>query len=171
MSQKTNTETPTDPSSDDEYITERVIEGTVMRITGAGNLVVYPSSRTGLIKNGSPVKVVISERSMRMGGLPLLEAREDHIMTPMSSTWAIVVSGRKPIETCRVFYNRTQLATIDHMGELRPEARMPRDGSLSFHIPDSMQLDDDFMVEVRDGDNPLMAESFGAIKPSPIQQR
>jgi hypothetical protein len=166
--------TETAPEST-EY-SEEVIDGTVMRITGAGNFIVYPTRSSGNpprdVRVGNPVRIIASAKTVTTGRWPMLEARQELITAPMASTWAIVASGRQPIERCRVFYNGVQLNTVDHMGELRSEARLPRDGSLSFHIPNSMEINDAFSVQVRDGDRLLRSETFGSIRAMPtVQQR
>ncbi len=146
----------------DVYRTEQVVDGTVMRITGAGKFIVYPNVRRNGVKVGNPVRIIVAEKTVRP--LVSLEAREERMTSPLSSTWAIIVSGHPSIERCRVFYNHVQLSTIDHLGELKSEMRMPRDGALSFHIPDNMELNDAHMVEVFEGDRLLRSETFGSIR-------
>jgi hypothetical protein len=165
MAQKTQSSSRDDVGEPNEYRTKQVIDGTVMRITGAGNMIVYPASKSNDARVGNPVKIIVAEKTIR--AIVSLEAREDPISTPISSTWAIVVSGPQSIERCQVLYNRVQLKTIDHMGELRSEVRMPRAGSLYFRIPDSMALDDAYMVQVRDGGRLLRSEAFGSIRVIP----
>jgi hypothetical protein len=162
MAQESQSRYRQDREEPEEYRTEEVIDGTVMRVTGAGNFVVYPAKRSNGASVGNPVKIIVSEKMVRP--LVSLEAREERISSPMSSNWAIVVSSRQSVEKCRVFYNHVQLNTVDHMGDARSELRMPRDGSLSFHIPDSMTLSDAYMVQVRDGDRLLRSETFGSIR-------
>jgi hypothetical protein len=53
------------------------------------------------------------------------------------------------------------------MGELRSEVRMPRAGSLYFRIPSSMELNDAYVVQVRDGARLLRSETFGSIRIMP----
>lgn len=144
------------------YRTEQVVDGTVMRITGAGKFIVYPNNGRGGVRVGNPVRIIVAEKSVRP--IVSLEAREERITSPMSSTWAVIVSGHDSIERCRVFYNHVQLSTIDHLGELKSEMRMSRDSSLSFHIPDSMELNDAYLVEVFDGDRLLRSDTFGSIR-------
>jgi hypothetical protein len=165
MAQQTQSSSRDDILEPNEYRTQQVVDGTVMRITGAGNLIVYPASRSHDINVGNPVKIVVAEKTIR--ATVSLEARQDPISTPISSNWAIIISGPQSIERCRVFYNRVQLKTVDHIGELRTEVRMPRAGSLFFRIPNSMELNDAYIVEVRDGDRLLRSESFGAIRTMP----
>jgi hypothetical protein len=148
-----------------EYRTEQVIDGTVMRITGAGNMIVYPANRSDDAHVGNPVKIIVAEKTIR--ATVSLEAREDPISTPIPSTWAIIISGPQSIERCQVFFNQVQLKTVDHMGELRSEVRMPRAGSLYFRIPDSMALNDAYVVQVRDGARLLRSETFGSIRIMP----
>jgi hypothetical protein len=165
MAQQTQSSSRDDVLEPNEYRTQQVIDGTVMRITGAGNLIVYPASRSHDANIGNPVKIIVAEKTIR--AMVSLEARRDPISTPISSTWAIVISGPQSIERCQVFYNHVQLKTIDHMGELRAEVRMTRAGSLFFRIPDSMELNDAYFVEVMDGDRLLRSEAFGTIRVMP----
>ncbi len=146
-----------------EYRTDQVVDGTVMRITGAGKFIVYPNGGRNGVRVGNPVRIIVAQ-SQVVKPIIAVELREEHMTTPISSNWAIIVSGHQSIERCRVFYNHAQLNTIDHLGEVKSEMRMPRDGSLSFHIPDSMELNDSFLVEVTDGDQLLRSDTFGAIR-------
>jgi len=141
---------------------DEVVEGRVMRITGAGKFIVYPVDARGRdVKVGDPARIVIPGKLLHD---IMLETREDRISTPIASNWAIIVSGRQSVERCRVFYNSVQLNAIDHMGQARAELRLPRDGSLTFRIPDYMEINDAFLVEVRDGEVLLRGEPFGAIR-------
>ncbi len=147
------------------YRTEQVVDGTVMRITGAGKFVVCPLTGRNGVRVGNPVRIIVAERTVRP---PVsLEAREERPTFPISSTWAIIVSGYESIERCRVFYNHMQLSAIDHLGELKSEMRLPRDSSLSFHIPDSMEVNDVYLVEVFDGDHLVRSDTFGSIRTMP----
>jgi len=161
MAQQTQSRVREDTDEPNEYKTEEVVDGTVVRITGAGNFVVYPVSKGSAVRKGNPVRIVVAEKMV--SPMVSIEAREERISTPISSSWAVVVSTRQSIERCRVFYNRVQLSTVDHMGQAKSELRMARDSSLSFHIPDSMELDDAYPVQVRDGDRLLRSEAFGSI--------
>jgi hypothetical protein len=165
MAQQTQSSSRDDAGEPNEYRTEQVIDGTVMRITGAGNMIVYPSNRSDDAHVGNPVKIIIAEKTIRT--TVSLEAREDPIVSPIPSTWAIIVSGPQSIERCQVFYNRVQLKTIDHMGGPRSEVRMPRAGTLYFRIPSSMELNDAYIVQVRDGARLLRSETFGTIRTMP----
>src|ERR1700681_2832429 len=110
MAQQTQSSSRDDMGEPNEDKTEQVIDGAVMRITGAGNLIVYPASRSDKVNVGNPVKIIVAEKMIR--AVVSLEAREDPISTPISSTWAIVISGPQSIERCQVFYNGVQLKTI-----------------------------------------------------------
>lgn len=164
MAQETQIRSRDDTGEPTEYMTEQVVEGTVKRITGAGNFVVYPMNSGDDVRVGNAVKITVAQKMV----LPMItvQAREERISSPISSSWAIVVSGHQSIERCRVFYNSAQLSTIDHMGEARSELRMPRDSFLSFHIPDSMELNDAYLVQVKDGDRLLSGMTFGSIRMS-----
>jgi hypothetical protein len=148
--------------TEEAYRTEQVVDGTVMRITGAGKFIVYPNGGREGVRVGNPVRLIVSEMTVRP--LVLLDAREERITSPISSTWAIIVSGPQSIEKCRVFYNHVQLSTVDHLGVLKSEMRMPRDTSLAFHIPDTMELNDAFLVEVFEGDRLMRSDTFGSIR-------
>lgn len=150
-----------------EYRTDQVIDATVMRITGAGNFIVYPNARTGrrMVRTGNPVRIIVSEKTEKMvRPLVSLEAREERTTTPIASNWAVLVSGRQSIERCRVFYNHVQLNTVDHLGEVKSELRIARDSTLTFRIPDTMEINDTYLVEVKDGERLLRSETFGSIR-------
>lgn len=159
MAQQTQTRPRDDTEEAEEYRTEQVVDATVMRVTGAGNYIVYPVSKSDDVKKGNAVKIIVSQGIM-------VEAIEDRISTPVASTWAIVVSGHQSIERCRVYYNKVKLQTIDETGKLTSEMRMPPEGSLAFHIPNSMELNDSYVVQVKDDDLLLRSETFGSIKSS-----
>jgi len=162
MAQEIRTRSRDDVRGTNEFRTEELIEGTIMRITGAGNYIVYPVTENDEVRVGNPVRIIVGEKIV--SAVASLEAREDHISTPILSNWAIIVSGHQNIERCRVFYNNVQLSTIDHMGTLRSEMRLPRADSLWFRIPDTMEVNDAYLVEVRDGDRLLRSETFGSIR-------
>ena len=47
------------------YRTEQVVDGTVMRITGAGKLIVYPATGRSGVRVGNPVRIIVAEKSVR----------------------------------------------------------------------------------------------------------
>jgi hypothetical protein len=162
MAQQTESRPRQDTEEADEYRTEEVVDGTVKRITGAGNFIVYPVSKGNEVKTGDPVRIVVAEKMAHP--MVSLEAREERMSLPISSDWAVVVDARESIERCRVFYNGFQLSTIDHLAKVRSELRMPPDSEQSFHIPDSMEIDDAYSVKVMDGERLLRSTTFGSIR-------
>src|SRR4029077_8116390 len=62
--------------------TEMFVDGTVMRITGAGRFVVYPVNGHYDVKVGNPVRIVVATATRPYVSL---EAREEPISTPISS--------------------------------------------------------------------------------------
>ena len=165
MAQQTQSRSRQETQETEEYRTEEVVDGTVKRITGAGNFIVYPVSKGNGVRTGNPVRIVVAEKVVHP--MISLEAREERMFTPISSDWAVVVFARESIERCRVFYNGVQLSTIDHTDKVRSELRMPRDSEHSFHIPDSMELNDAFSVKVMDGGRLLRSTTFGSIRIPP----
>lgn len=81
MAQQTQNSSRDDLGEPNEYRTEQVIDGTVMRITGAGNMIVYPASRSNDAHVGNPVKIVVAEKTIRVA--VSLEARKD-LSPPLS---------------------------------------------------------------------------------------
>jgi len=142
--------------------TDEIVDATVMRVTGAGHLVVYPDGGAGDVRVGNPVRIIVPGKGVRP--YLALEVRDEHISSPFSSNWAIVVSGHESLEACRVSLNNEPLRTIDHMNQATTELRLPRDGALAFHIPDGMEMNVASIVEVRDGDRVLRSEAFGEIR-------
>jgi hypothetical protein len=142
--------------------TDEIVDATVMRVTGAGHLVVYPVGGMGDVRVGNPVRVIVPGKGVRP--YLALEVREEHVSSPFSSNWAIIVSGHESIEKCQVSFNGVPLSTIDHLGHATTELRLPRDGALAFHIPANMELDRAYLVEVRDGDRLLRSEPLGEVR-------
>lgn len=153
-----------------DHRTDEIVDATVMRVTGAGHLVVYPNGGADDVRPGNPVRIIVPGKGVRP--YLALEVREEHISSPFSSNWAIIVSGHESLEACRVSLNNVPLRTIDHMNQPTTELRIPRDGALAFHIPDGMELNSGSIVEIRDGDLLLRSVPFGEIrgmKPSPTE--
>jgi hypothetical protein len=149
-------------AGDDDSGYDEVIDAKVMRITGAGHLVVYPVQEAGDVEVGDPVKVIVPGKGLRPH--VSLELREDTLSLPISSRWAIVVSLDQSVAACRVFYNHMQLNAIDHLGHATLESRVSRDEPTAFHIPDYMEMGDGFLVEVRDGDLLLRTATLGEVR-------
>ena len=170
MALKTKQKPRNETEDDYDSRTDEIVDATVMRITGAGHFVVYPAGRGQDVRVGNPVRIIVPGKGVRH--YLALEVREERMSSPISSNWAILVTGHESIEACRVSYNHVPLSTIDHMNHAVAELRMPRDGALAFHIPDEMELNDAFVVEVRDGDRLLRSQAFGEIrgvKPPPTE--
>jgi hypothetical protein len=164
MTQETEQRTRDDSQVVYDTNVVETVDARLMRITGAGNYVVYPLEKSRNLRDvkvGDPVKVIIPGKGRTDISL---EAREEHVSTPIMSNWAIVVFSRESIELCRVYYAGVLLTGVDHMGAGRTELRLPRDGSVTFRIPDTVQIDDAAMVEVRDADTVLVSVPFGSIR-------
>ncbi len=74
-----------------------------------------------------------------------------------------MVSGNMYVTRCRTFYDGKQLSALDPTGVARTELALPRDGVLAFRIPETVNVDNDALVEVRDGDRSVLMEKFGTI--------
>jgi hypothetical protein len=65
MAQQTQSSPRGDTGEPNEYRTQQVMDGTVVRITGAGNLIVHPANPSGDINVGNPVRIIVAENAVR----------------------------------------------------------------------------------------------------------
>ncbi len=99
-----------------------------------------------------------------------LETFKERISWPFPSNWAIIVKGNRYVERCSVSYDGMRLSALDPAGVARLEFPLPRDGVLNFRIPETVNLDNDSMVEVKDGDRLIDTEKFGSIALKPTKE-
>jgi len=74
------------------------------------------------------------------------------------------------VEKCKVSYDGKQLSALDPAGVARNELPLPRNGVLNFRIPETVNLDNEAMVEVRDGERSIDLEKFGSIALMPTKE-
>jgi hypothetical protein len=138
-----------------------VVEGTVERLTGAGKFVVAPVREQSDVEVGNRVMIILLDK---LQPAVYLETFKERVTSPFPSNWAIIVRGNRYVEKCRVSYDGKQLSALDPAGVARSELPLPRDGVLNFRIPETVNVDNDSMVEVRDGEYRSIAqEKFGSI--------
>jgi hypothetical protein len=144
-----------------------VVEGKVERLTGAGKFVVAPVREDLEVEVGNQVMIVVLDK---LAPEVFLETSKERVTLPFPSNWAIIVKGNRYVEKCRVSYNGTQLSALDPAGVARYELPLPRDGVLNFRIPEAVNLDNESMVEVKDGDRSIDMEKFGSIALMPTKE-
>jgi hypothetical protein len=163
--------TETDKSGEERIVTTGskggvlVVEGKVERLTGAGKFVVAPNRDDAVVDVGDRVMIVLMDKLQSEVYLQTLKLR---VTSPFSSNWAIVVRGNRYVEKCGVYYDGRQLTALDPSGVARHELPLPRDGVLNFRIPEAVNVDNDSMVEVRDGSRSIATEKFGTITTTPL---
>jgi len=144
-----------------------VVEGTIERLTGGGRFVVAPVREHTSAMVGNKVMVVILDKLQPEVSLHSFKER---VTSPFPSNWAIIVTGKRYVARCNVFYNGTQLNTVDSAGVSRSELPLPRDGVLNFRIPETVNVENDEIVEVRDGTRSILTETFGLILAAPMKE-
>jgi hypothetical protein len=137
-----------------------VVEGKVERLTGAGKFVVAPIREDLDVEVGNQVMIVVLDKLQQE---VYLETFKERVTMPFPSNWAIMVRGNRYVERCRVSYAGTQLSALDPAGIARYELPLPRNGILNFRIPETVNLDNEAMVEVKDGERSIDLEKFGSI--------
>jgi hypothetical protein len=139
----------------------KVIRGTVERVTGAGNVIVYPVQHDPDVKTGEEALIVTDKTVVKSADFTL-ELLKEHISSPYASDFAIVVRARdKSMQRCRVFLDGLQLQATDSSGAPRYELPLPLRGWLTFRIPDNQKVRRDSLVDLRDGDVTIVRESVG----------
>ncbi len=144
-----------------------VVEGMIERLTGGGKFVVAPVREHTNVLVGNRVMVVILDKLQPEVALQTFKER---VTSPFPSNWAIIVTGKKFVAGCNVFYNGTQLFAQDPAGVSKSELPLPRDGLLSFRIPETVNVENDEIVEVRDGTRSIMTATFGSIRVAPLKE-
>ena len=144
-----------------------VIEGAVERLTGAGKFVVAPVREQTDVEVGNRVMIIVLDKLQPEVYLQTLKER---VTSPFPSNWAVVVKGNRYVEKCRVTYDGKQLSALDPAGVARIELSLPRDGLLNFRIPEAVNLDNEAMVEVRDGTRSMELVKFGSIGIMPTKE-
>lgn len=144
-----------------------VVEGTIERLTGGGKFVVAPVREHTNVAVGNRVMVVILDKLQPEISLQILKER---VTSPFPSNWAIIVTGSRYVERCNVYYNGTRLSALDPAGVSRSELPLTRDGVLNFRIPETVNVENDEVVEVRDGTRSILTEAFGLIRAAPTKE-
>ena len=144
-----------------------VVEGQVERLTGAGKFVVAPNRDDAIVDVGDRVMIVVIDKLQSEVSLQTLKHR---VTSPFPSNWAIVVRGNAYVAKCGVYYDGRQLTALDPAGVARYELPLPRDGVLNFRIPEAVNVDNESMVEVRDGARSIAMEKFGTIAATPLKE-
>lgn len=137
-----------------------VVEGTIERLTGAGKFVVASVREQVDVEVGNRVMIIVLDKL-----LPevYLETLKERVTTPFPSDCVVVVKGNRYVAKCRVSYGGKQLSALDPAGVARIELPLPRDGVLDFRIPEAVNMDNEAMVEVKDGDRSILMVKFGSI--------
>jgi hypothetical protein len=144
-----------------------VVEGKVERLTGAGKFVVAPVREDLDVEVGNQVMIVVLDKMLPA---VYLETFKERVTFPFPSNWTIIVKGNVYVEKCRVSYAGTQLSALDPAGVARYELPLPRNGMLNFRIPETVNLDNEAMVEVRDGERIIDSQKFGSIALMPTKE-
>ena len=116
---------------------------------------------------GDQVMIIVVDKLQQEVYLQTLKER---VTTPFPSNWAIVVRGNRYVEKCNLTYEGKQLSALDPSGVARTELPLPRDGLLNFRIPETMNLDNESMVEVKDGTRSILLDKFGSLATTPVKE-
>jgi hypothetical protein len=144
-----------------------VVEGMVERLTGGGKFVVAPVREYAEVEVGNRVMIVVLDK---LQPEVYLETFKERVTWPFASNWAIIVKGNRYVERCNVTYDGKPLSALDPAGVARIELALPRDGVLNFRIPETVNMDNESMVEVRDGVRSIDTEKFGSIAVMPTKE-
>jgi hypothetical protein len=139
-----------------------VQEGIVERVTGAGKVVVEPAGENADLKVGDEVMIVTSSTKKPEHEVTL-ETLKARVTSPFPSNWTIIVRANRRIDRCSVYTDATQLRALDSDGVSRSELPLPPEGVLNFRIPENVNVSNESIVEVRDGDRSVLWEKFGSI--------
>jgi hypothetical protein len=137
------------------------VEGTVARITGAHKLIVEPHPDDPAVKVGDEVMIVSSDVAVTLGTV------RERVVTPYPSNLGIVVRANRPLERCNVNVGGTQLQAVGPTGESSSEFALAVNGMVTFRIPETLSVETDSIVEVKDGTISIKRETFGTIGPLP----
>jgi len=144
-----------------------VVDGKVERLTGAGKFVVAPVREDAAVAVGDQVMIVVVDR-LQAG--VYLQSLKERVTTPFRSNWAIVVRGNRYVEKCNVAYDGKQLSALGAFGVARHVLSLPRDGVLSFRIPEFVDVENESIVEVKDGEMPIFVDKFGSLAAMTIKE-
>src|SRR5450759_3136676 len=144
-----------------------VVEGKVERLTGAGKFVVAPVREDADVEMGDQVMIIVVDK---LQSEVYLQTLKERVTSPFPSNWAIIVRGNRYVEKCSVSYDGKQLSALDPAGVARYELPLPRDGVLNFRIPETMNVDNESMVEVKDGVRSISMDKFGSIAAMPTKE-
>jgi len=173
--------TETDTAREDHGITETpgqeritaskigvlVVDGKVERLTGAGKFVVAPIRDDAIVDVGDQVMIVVVDK---LQAAVYLQTMKERVTSPFRSNWAIVVRGNRYVEKCNVWYDNKPLSALNAAGVARTELPLPRDSVLYFRIPEAAEIENESMVEVKDGAMSLLVESFGTLTAMPVKE-
>jgi hypothetical protein len=144
-----------------------VVEGKVERLTGAGKFVVAPVREDVDVDVGDQVMIIVVDK---LQPLVYVQTLKERVTNPFPSNWAIVVRGNRFVDKCNVYYDGRQLTALDGAGVARYELPLPRDGWLSFRIPETADVENESTVEVKDGVTTIMLEKFGTLAAAPVKE-
>lgn len=71
---------------------------------------------------------------------------------------------------CNVIYEGRLLSALDGMGVARHELSLPRDGFLTFRVPETVNVGNESMVEVKDGVTTILTDQFGSFAAMPVKE-
>ncbi len=145
-----------------------VVEGKVERLTGAGKFVVAPVREDADVDVGDQVMIIVVDKLQAEVYIQTLKQR---VTSPFPSNWAIVVRGNRYVEKCNVTYDGKQISALDVSGVARTELPLPRDGMLNFRIPETWNIDNESIVEVKDGVRSLVLDKFGSLATMPVMEQ
>jgi hypothetical protein len=166
-SEERMTETPGQERISASKLGVLVVDGKVERLTGAGKFVVAPVREDAAVDVGDQVMIVIVDK-LQAG--VYVQTLKERVTMPFRSNWAIVVRGNRYVEKCNVWYDGKQVSALDASGVARLELPLPRDGTLYFRIPETWDVENESMVEVKDGLASILVEKFGSLATTPVKE-
>jgi hypothetical protein len=144
-----------------------VVEGKIERLTGAGKFIVSPVREDADVDVGDQVMVIVVDK---LQSEVYLQTLKERVTSPFPSNWAIIARGNRYVEKCSISYDGKQLSALDPAGMARYELPLPRDGVLNFRIPETVNADNESIVEVKDGERSISVDKFGSIAAMPIKE-
>ena len=144
-----------------------VVEGTVERLTGAGKFVVAPVREDHDVALGDKVMIIVVDK---LQAEVYAQTLKERVTNPFPSNWAIAIRGNRYVANCNVTYDGKQLSALDPSGVARTDLPLPRDGMLNFRIPETWDVENESMVEVKDGVRSIMLEKFGSLTTMPVKE-
>ena len=144
-----------------------VVEGKIERMTGAGKFVVAPVREDADVAVGDQVMIIVVDK---LQAEVYLQTLKERVTSPFPSNWAIIVRGNRYVEKCNVTYGGKQLSALDPAGIARTMLALPRDGLLNFRIPETLNPDNEAIVEVKDGPRSVLLDKFGSLPISSVKE-